>query len=122
MVDIKTNKDIKPTSKLSERAYDIYVDLLHQVDSSISIDAYELTLLAGYLADYEKINELIDLEMNPFVNKHGQLHPLQTQRNKTIDVILKLGDRFGLNPVARSKSKEFGTKKKINNPLDKFKK
>ena len=114
--------NIEPTSVLNDRASEIFIDLLAKVDSSISVDAYELTLLAGYLADYEKINELIALEINPFVNKHGQLHPLQTQRNKTIDVILKLGDRFGLNPVARSKSKEFGANKKTVSPLSSFKK
>ena len=113
---------IKPTSKLSKRGEKIFDNLLTEADSSIMIDAYELTLLASCLDDYEKINELIELEMNAYVNQHGQLHPLQTVRNKTIDVILKLGDRFGLNPLARSRSKEAFNVKTKENPLDAFKK
>lgn len=118
----KIVKTYKPTSPLSERGEQIFYDLLSLLSDSIEIDAIQLTLLASYLDDYEKISELISKEANPYMNKHGQIHPLQTQRNKTIDVILKLGDRFGLNPKARGDSKTPSKEEKPFNPLDQFKK
>jgi phage terminase small subunit len=115
---------IKPSSDLSSRGEEIFNELLSLLDhKSLEIDAYELTLLAGYLDDYERICRKINLEENPYQNKHGQVHPLQTQRNKTIDIILKLGDRFGMNPMSRMKGKEaFKKEKKFDTPLDGFKK
>ena len=110
--------------ELSPRAYEIFNEMLAQLNyTSLSIDAFELTLLAKYIEDYEFLSKEIKMQGNVFVNKHGQIHPLQTQRNKTTDFILKLGDRFGLNPLARGKSKDsFVKEKKVVSKLDGFKK
>ncbi|MGH1436570.1 MAG: P27 family phage terminase small subunit [Lewinella sp.] len=113
---------MKPKGELTENAERIFEELLKELDgNSQSVDAYALSLLAGCLDELHAIDEEIKKEANPFVNKHGQIHPLQTQRNKTMDNIIKFFDRFGMSPRARDRSSAPAPAAPKKSPLEKYK-
>lgn len=122
----KIIKEIKPTSRLSKSGEKIFYDILNKVVSPDPIDAYQLTILADAYDEFARLSEYIFNKENkdnedPYSNQHGQYSVHALQKNKTVDTILKLGDRFGLNPKARG-DKAAPKEEKPFNPLDQFKK
>ncbi len=97
---------MKSRHGLTENGELIFQELVKQLGISIKeIDVFELSILAEYLDEFEKNMKEWEKLGKPFLNKHDQIHPLKTDRKNIMEAILKLGDRFGINPLSRAKNK-----------------
>ena len=96
---------MKPKGELTKEEKRIFKELVADLPAAAeNIDAFELSILAKYIHELNEIQKEWEKLGRPFLNKHDQIHPLRTDKDKIMGQILKLGDRFGLNPLARGKS------------------
>lgn len=107
---------LKPQSYLSDRAKEIFMDILKHIPNTgvlIVTDSYELSVLATNFAEYEKNMITLNRDGGTQVTQSGysQVRAEWTITNKCADYIAKHSDKFGLSPTVRSKMSEVWAKK-----------
>jgi len=104
MEPIKVLSVPDPPEYLGEHGAQLWTDQLGQLAHLKMLTKVDLTALGMYCKEWDYYREAIDdIEENGFRNKHDQVSPAVSTKEKAFKNMLQMADRFGFVASAREK-------------------